>query len=85
MITDLELTEKQLGRLAGHIEDIYLADQIEVTGLEINSTQNEGDCFKVFFSYENVACALRRDSIYFTAALVADDVTDFEEVHFEKR
>lgn len=84
MIRDLELSEKQLTRLANFLEDLYLEDQIEVTGLEVNHVQDEGDCYKVFYSYENVACKLRRDSMYFTAAIGNDDVTDFEEVRHER-
>ena len=83
MIKDLELSEEILGRLAGFIEDLYTAENIVVSGLEVTHVQDEGDCHKAFFCYENAQNRLMRSSVYFTACIGDKVITDFEEVHHE--
>ena len=83
MITQLTLNTEQLTSLANQIEDLYTSEGIVVTGIEIAHVQDEEDCCKVFFSYEDAQDRLRRTSIYFAAVFGANAVTDFEEVHFE--
>jgi hypothetical protein len=84
MIKDLTLNEAQKGSLAGRIEDLYLQEQIFISGVEVTHAQDEEDCRKVFFIYERENGTEGRNSIYCDFAIRDTEVTDFEEVHFDK-
>lgn len=78
MITDMTLTEIQKNKLEQKISD-HIGEEVEVS-----HCQNEGDCYKAFYSYEKRDGRIGCNSIYFSAWFHnnSDGVTDFQEMEF---
>jgi hypothetical protein len=84
-IKDLALSpdqERALGRLIGdHLSD---GTQQEFN-VEVHHVQDEGDCYKAFYTFEDPKTGKdRHGSIYFKARILDHSVEDFEEKSFNE-
>lgn len=84
-IKDLALSpdqERALGRLIGdHLSD---GTQQEFN-VDVDHVQDEGDCYKAFYSFEDPKTGKdRHGSIYFKARILDHSVEDFEEKSFNE-
>jgi hypothetical protein len=83
VITEILLNEMQRESLGEKIARLYLSESKSLAeGLEVLSAQDEEDCKKVFYTYENAAGTMATTSMYCKFTLRADRVEDFEEIIF---
>lgn len=81
-IQDFDLNDAQRRDLEYKLTDLFAADGVETTGLEVTHVQDEGDCFKVFFVYEKNKKDIKT-SMYFNARFTQSGVENFTEKKFK--
>lgn len=84
-IKDLDLTPDQNRALEHAVGDFLSKELGKDLDVEVTHVQDEGDCMKLFYAYEDPKTNKERTgSMYFTARILDHSVEDFAEKKFAK-
>lgn len=84
-IKELDLTPSQNRAIEREISDHLSAGKSQDIDVEVHHVQDEGDCYKAFYSFEDPKTGKDRNgSIYFKARILDNSVEDFEEKSFNE-
>ena len=84
-IKELDLTPSQNRAIEREISDLLSAGKSQDIDVEVHHVQDEGDCYKAFYTFEDPKTGKdRHGSIYFKARILDHSVEDFEEKSFNE-
>lgn len=84
-IKELDLTLSQNRAIEREISDLLSAGKSQDIDVEVHHVQDEGDCYKAFYTFEDPKTGKdRHGSIYFKARILDHSVEDFEEKTFNE-